>query len=121
MVAVEAELQSDTTKINLTLALNHHALETLHYVRNVYYSPEASLRIREQGLAIKHGATKWLSFWLDPKLSSKTHFTKRLMSAKGALQRIKGFGGSHGGLPMRLVRRVVVAAVNSIALYGGEV
>jgi hypothetical protein len=75
-------------------------------------SKEATVHIGEQEFAIKHGATKWLGFWLDPKLSFKTHFTKRLASAKGALQRIKGLSGSHGGLPMRLMRQVVVAAVN---------
>jgi hypothetical protein len=66
-------------------------------------SKEATVRMGEQGFTIKHGATKWLGFWLDPKLSFKTHFTKRLASARGALQRIKDLGGSHGDLPMRLV------------------
>ncbi|KAI7710683.1 hypothetical protein KC353_g9519, partial [Hortaea werneckii] len=84
-------------------------------------SRETSLRIGQRGLAINRDATKWLGFWLDPKLSFKTHFEKRLASAKGALQRIKGLSGSRGGLPMRLMRRVAVAAVNSVALYGAEV
>jgi hypothetical protein len=84
-------------------------------------SKEATVHIGEQEFAIKHGATKWLGFWLDPKLSFKTHFTKRLASATGALQRIKGLSGSHGGLPMRLMQRVVVVAVNSVALHGAEV
>lgn len=84
-------------------------------------SREASFSIGEHELPINRGATKWLGFWLDPKLSFKSHFDKRLASAKGALQRIKGLSGSRGGLTMRLMRRVVVAAVNSVALYGAEV
>jgi len=83
-------------------------------------SKEVAGRIGEQEFAINQGATNWLGFWLDPKLSFKTHVTKRL-SAQATLQRIKSLGASHGGLPMRLMRRVVVAAVNSIALYGAEV
>lgn len=84
-------------------------------------SKKTTVHIGEQEFAIKLGATKWPGFWLESKLSFKTHSTKRLASAKGALQRIKGLGGSHGGLPMRLIRRVVIAAMNSIALYGAEV
>lgn len=84
-------------------------------------SREATVHLGDQDFHIRHGATKWLGFWLDPKLSFKTHFAKRLASAKGALQRIKGLSGSQGGLSMRLMRRVAVAAVNSVALYGAEV
>ena len=87
----------------------------------LHASKEAVVRIGEQEFAIKQGATKWLGFWLDPKLSFKIHFIKRLTSAEATLQRITGLSGSHGGLTMRLIRRIVVAAVNSIALYGAEV
>ena len=43
------------------------------------------VRIGEQSFGIKHEATKWLGFWLDSKLSFKTHFENRIASAKGAL------------------------------------
>jgi hypothetical protein len=82
---------------------------------------EARIRIGEHEFSIKRGATRWLGFWLDPKLSFKTHFEKRLANAKGALQRIRSLSGSNGGLPMKLMRRITVAAVNSVALYGAEV
>ena len=39
-------------------------------------SKEVGIRIGEEEFAIKQGATKWLGFWLDPKLSFKTHVTK---------------------------------------------
>jgi hypothetical protein len=54
---------------------------------------EAVVRIGGQAFAIKQGATKWLGFWLNPKLSSKTHFEKRMVSAKGALQRMASLSG----------------------------
>jgi hypothetical protein len=79
------------------------------------------VRIGEQSFAIKHEATKWLGFWLDPKLSFKTHFENRMASAKGALQRVASLSRGNGGLSINLMRRVVVAAVTSVALYGSEV
>jgi hypothetical protein len=82
---------------------------------------KAVVRIGEQSFAIKHEATKWLGFWLDPKLSFKTHFENRMASAKGALQRVASLSRGNGGLSINLMRRVAVAAVTSVALYGSEV
>jgi ribonuclease HI len=79
------------------------------------------VHIGKQSFPINQGATRWLGFWLDPKLSFKTHFEKRLVSAKGAMQRISGLSRRNGGLSLSLMRRVVLAAVSSIALYGAEV
>lgn len=79
------------------------------------------VRIGEQSFAIKLEATKWLGFWLDSKLSFKTHFESRMASAKGALQRVASLSRSNGGLSINLMRRVVVAAITSIALYGSEI
>lgn len=53
----------------------------------------------EHESSINPGATRWLDFWLDPKLSFKTHFEKRLASAKGALQRINGSPGAMVAYP----------------------
>jgi hypothetical protein len=36
--------------------------------QEVFGSRKARVRIGEQEFAIKYGATKWLSFWLDSKL-----------------------------------------------------
>ena len=74
-----------------------------------------------RSFAIKHAATKWLGFWLDSKLSFKTHFENKMASAKGVLQRVASLSRSYGGLSINLMRRVVVAAVTSVALYGSEV
>ena len=79
------------------------------------------VRISGQSFAVKQEATKWLGFWLDPKLSFKAHFENRMASARGALNRVASLSRSNGGLPINLMRRVVVAAVTSVALYGSEV
>lgn len=36
------------------------------------------VRIGEQSFAIKQEATKWLGFWLDPKLTFNTHFEDKM-------------------------------------------
>jgi len=82
---------------------------------------EVVVRIGEQAFAIKQEATKWLGFWLDQKLLFKTHFENRMASAKGALQRVASLSNGNGGLSVSLMRRVVVAAVTSVALYGSEI
>lgn len=81
----------------------------------------AAVRIGQQSFPIKQEATRWLGFWLDPKLSFKTHFENRMASAKGALQRVSSLSRSNGGLSVKLMRRVVMAAVTSVAMYGSEI
>jgi hypothetical protein len=58
---------------------------------------------------------------VDPKLSFKTHFENRMASAKGALQQVSSLSRSNGGLSVNLMRRVVTAAVTSVATYGSEI
>ena len=81
----------------------------------------AAVRIGQQTFTIKREATKWLCFWLDSKLSFKTHFETRMANAKGAPQRASSLSRSNGGLSVSLMRRVVVAAVTTVALYGSEI
>lgn len=80
-----------------------------------------SVRIRQQTFTVKQEATRWLRFWLDSKLSFKTHFENRMASAKGALQRVASLSTSNGGLSVNLMRRVVIAAVTSVAMYSSEI
>ncbi|KAM0714649.1 hypothetical protein Q7P37_009947 [Cladosporium fusiforme] len=90
--------------------------------RNVLQAAkETVVHIGEHTCTINQGATKWLGFWLDPKLSFKTHFEKRMTSAKGAIQAVANLSKRNGGLSIKLMRRVVVAAVSSVALFGAEV
>jgi hypothetical protein len=81
----------------------------------------AVICIGEQSFTINQGATKWLSFWLDSKLNFKMHFENKMASARGALQRVASLSRSNGGLFINLMRRVVIAAVTSIALYGSKI
>jgi hypothetical protein len=55
------------------------------------------VRIGEQSFAMKQVVTKWLGFWLDPKLSFEIHFENRMASAKGALQRVASLSRNSGG------------------------
>ena len=57
---------------------------------------------------------------LDSKLSFKAHYQKRFLLAKQASQRIKGLTGKFG-LASGLVRKIQLAVVQSIALYGSEI
>jgi hypothetical protein len=89
--------------------------------RKVLQAATSVVHIDEQSFAIKQEATKWLGFWLDSKLSFKTHFENKMASAKVALQRVAGLSKSNGGLPVNLMLRVVVVAITSVAFYGSEV
>lgn len=82
---------------------------------------DVTVQIGELSFTIKQEASKWLGFWLDSKLSFKVHFESRMASARGALQRVASLSPSNGGLSVRLMRRVVVAAVTSVAMYGSEI
>jgi hypothetical protein len=44
-----------------------------------------------------------------------------MASAKGALHRVASLSRSNGGLSIDLMRRVIVAAVTAVALYGSEI
>jgi hypothetical protein len=80
-----------------------------------------TVRISQQTFTIKHKTTRWLGFWLDPKLSFKTHFKNRMASAKGALQQVSSLSRSNGGLSVNLMQRVVTAVVTSVAMYRSEI
>ena len=57
--------------------------------------------------------------WLDSHLNFGSHFRERLKRAKTAEARIRGLSKTYG-LPLALVRRIQIAAVQSVVLYGVE-
>src|SRR5213078_1501995 len=58
--------------------------------------------------------------WLDSRLSFKTHYKTRLQKAKAAKSRLRSISSTYGLSP-GLVRRVQIAAIQSVALYGTEI
>jgi hypothetical protein len=80
-----------------------------------------TISIAEQTFAIKQGATKWLCFWLDSKLSSKAEIDNRMADTRKTLQRVASLSRRTGDLCINMVQRSVVAAVASVALYGSEI
>ena len=70
-------------------------------------------------MLFKKDATRWLAVWLDSHLNFAFHFNERMKKAKTAEARIKGLSKTYGLCP-GLVRRIQIAAVQSVALYGVE-
>ena len=81
--------------------------------------PEIRLHFGGQAIAFSKEATRWLGIWLDSRLNFHAHFNERIKSAKAAEARIKSLCKVYGLCPA-LVRRIQVAAVQSVALYGSE-
>ena len=77
------------------------------------------LRFGGQAIRFNQKATWWLGMWLDSHLNFGPHFRERLQKAKTAEARIRGLSKTYGLSPA-LVRRIQIAAVQSIALYGAE-
>ena len=80
---------------------------------------ETELRFGDQVISFSREATRWLGMWLDSSLSFGAHISERFKKAKIAETRIKGLSKTYG-LPPALVRRIQIAAVQSVALYGAE-
>jgi hypothetical protein len=64
-------------------------------------------------------ATRWLGVWLDSHLNLKGHHEKMMSKAYRAEARIRSLRGKFGLSPEN-VRKVQVAAVQAVALYGAE-
>ena len=81
---------------------------------------QARIRLANERIRYNKEATKWLGVWLDSGLSFKTHYQTRLQKAKAAENRLRSISSTYGLSP-GLVRRVQIAAVQSVALYGAEI
>ena len=76
---------------------------------------ENQLRFGGKTVFFNKEATRWLGVWLDSHLN----FNERMKNARAAELRIKGLSKTYG-LCLALVRRIQIAAVQSVALYGAE-
>jgi ribonuclease HI len=81
---------------------------------------QAKIRLPNFTCSYNKDATRWLGFWLDPKLSFREHFTIRYQKAEKVLRALSALSRKNG-LPMSLVHKIQVAAVHSVALYGSEI
>ncbi len=77
------------------------------------------LRFGDQIVKFNQEATRWLGIWLDSHLNFGPHFRERLKRAKTAEARIRELSKTYG-LPPALVRRIQIAAVQLVVLYGAE-
>ena len=100
-------------------------------IEAIFFSKSRKSRLKEEmsakvltfgGHNIKFNdrATRWLWIWLDSGLTFATHINERLKKAHAAQARIRGLTKSYG-LPPGLVRKIEIAAVQSIALFGAEI
>ncbi len=80
---------------------------------------ETRLKIGGEIVNFNKEATRWLGVWLDSHLSFASHVNERMKKAKAAEFRIKQLSKTYGLSP-GLVRRIQIAAVQSVALYGAE-
>lgn len=65
-------------------------------------------------------ATRWLGVYLDTGLRFKAHKLLTLENARSTEDRIQRLEATRG-LALELVRRIQVAAVQAVTVYGAEV
>lgn len=80
---------------------------------------ETTVLIDGKQIKFNKKPTRWLGVWLDSQLKFTSHVNERMTKARTAELRIKGLARSYGLAP-ELVRRIQIAAVQSVALYGAE-
>lgn len=79
----------------------------------------ARLRIEGHLVIFNQEATRWLGIWLDTGLKLKAHYQTCLRKARTAEARVRTLCRQQGLSP-GLVRRIQIAAVQAVALYGAE-
>lgn len=80
---------------------------------------EANIQIGTGSIKFNKEATRWLGIWLDNQLTFTAHVNEKFRAARAAEIQIKGLTRLHRLAP-GLIRRIHLAVVQSIALYGVE-
>ena len=78
-----------------------------------------NIQIQNYVIKFNKEATRWLGIWLDTGLSLKEHYQIRFQKAQQIENKLRAISGTFG-LASGLVRRVQIAAIQSVALYGAE-
>ncbi|POS87202.1 hypothetical protein EPUL_001602 [Erysiphe pulchra] len=79
----------------------------------------AVINLRNHEVRFNKDAIRWLGIWLDSALSFREHKNVYLQKAKKAEARLRSLVGKQGLAP-GLIRKVQIAAVQAIAIYGAE-
>lgn len=80
---------------------------------------QASAKIKDVTIKFNKEATRWLGVWLDSALSFREHKDTYLQKKRRAEARLKAVT-NRKRLEPGLVRKIQVAAVQSVSLYGAE-
>lgn len=100
--------------ISATFELDKTELIHFHRKRQVINSP-----LDIQGITLEpKEIVKWLGFWLDQRLSYKTHVDKRLQLASGVIQNIKRLTSPSRGLRLNQIRQLYLSCVTTVLDYG---
>ena len=78
-----------------------------------------NIQIGTEKIKFNKDATRWLGIWLDSQLKFTAHINEKVQRARTAEIQIKGLTRNYGLAPA-LIRRIQIAVVQSIALYGAE-
>lgn len=79
----------------------------------------SNIQIGGHLIKFNNEATRWLGFWLDSALNFRYHKEVCIQKARRAEARLRSIV-SKKGLSPGLVRRIQIAAVQAVALYGAE-
>ena len=79
----------------------------------------SKVKVGDSEVPFNKEATRWLGVWLDSQLTLKEHHASRLKSGRNAMTRLRRLTGKMGLSPANC-RRVMVACVQSVAMFGAE-
>ena len=80
---------------------------------------KVQIKIGPEKIKFNKEATRWLGIWLDSQLKFTAHVNDKFQRTRTAEIQIKGLTRTYGLAP-ELIRRIQIAVVQSIALYGAE-
>ena len=103
------------------MAFYHGKTEAAIFCRNKRKDvrTEAKVQVGDKEVTFNQASTRWLGVWLDSQLTLREHHATRLKSGRNALNRLKRLMGQTGLSPANC-RRVMLACVQSVAMFGAE-
>jgi hypothetical protein len=101
------------------VAFDSAKTEALLLTRSRKKFPRMQIQVDGHRISYNKEATRWLGVWLDSQLTLKQHHQHRLSKARKAEARVRSLTGKLGLTPAN-ARRIQIAAVQAVALYGTE-